>query len=156
MAILKQDAQNKVATALEKAIGRPAADAKENRLRAATSAVLSGALTPSEAERTYAVAQTAINKFIERTFPTDEDKYLFLENCMISNAMLAASRFQQCFGELNAIDAARASAIFAGKATDIRKAREAGFKEAPINVTTIVALERTLRNLTPQPAELSA
>lgn len=146
--VSKEENVKAVAKQLEVAVGRPPEGAKENRTRAATAAVMAGAMTFADAERLYAVSQTEVRRFIERVFPTDDDKYAFLENCMISNAMLASSRFTQCFGELNAVDAARAAAIFAGKATDIRKAREAGFKEAPINVTTILALESTLRKLT--------
>ncbi len=138
----------KVATKLAEAIGRPPENATEERKRAATAAVMSGNSTFAEAERMYAISQEQIRRYINRTFPQDEDKYAFLESCMLANAMLAGSRFNQCFGELNAIDAARAMAIFSGKAIEIKKAREAGFKEAPINVTTIVALEKTLRNLT--------
>ena len=143
--------QQKVAEALEETIGRPSESAKEARLRGATSAAISGAMSYKDAERMYAVSHKEIQRFISRVFPSDEDKYKFLEDSMIHNSMLASARFQQAFGEMTAIDAARASTIFAGKATDIRKAREAGFKEAPLNITTIIALEKTLSRLTAPP-----
>lgn len=146
-----QERQMKVATKLEEVIGRPPEGAKETRLRAATAAAVSGTMTFKDAEKLFAVSHREIQNFIERVFPTEEDKYKFLEDSMIHSSMLATAQFQKTFGQLSAIDAARAATIFAAKATDIRKAREAGFKEAPINVTTIVALEKTLAQLTQQP-----
>lgn len=147
MAILKADRQKEIANKLTEKIGRPAANGKEERLLAGTSAVLSGNATYADAQRMYAVSNAEIRRFIEQVFPTEEDKYTFLEECMVSNAMLASSRFQQSFSELTAIDAARAASIFAGKAIEIRKAKETGFKEPPLRVDVIVALEKTLRNL---------
>lgn len=152
----KEENQLRVAKALENAMGRPAANQKEARTRAATAAVMSGSTSYADAERLYGVAQMEIKAFVERTFPTDEDRFAFLENCMLTNAMLASSRFVQCYGELSAVDAARAASIFAGKAVEIRKARETGFKEAPVNVTTIVALEKTLKSLIQKPVDVAA
>ncbi len=66
---------------------------------------------------------------------------------MVSNTILASSIFEQKHQELSAIDAARAATMFADKATNIRKARQADFKEPPLRVDVILSLEKTLKTI---------
>lgn len=146
MAELKSEHQRKIAKKLDEVIGRPPADTKEKRLRAATTDILAGD-KPTEVERLYALNNVEIQRFIKKTFPNDVDRYQFLEDCMLQNSMMAQARFAQVFGEMSAIDAARAATMFAGKAIEIRKARENGFKEAPLNVAVILSIEKTLQKL---------
>lgn len=150
MSNLKEEHRKKVSKKIDEAVGRPATTEKEERVRAATAAVLSGNSTFSEAQRLYAVKYNDIQKFLTATFQTEDDRYKFMEDCMLTNAMLATGVFQKKYGELSAIDAARAASIFADKAVTIKKAREAGFKEPPINIGVIVSLEKTLKALTPK------
>lgn len=147
MSELKQEHKRKIVNQLEKEIGRPSTSMRETRLRAATAEVLSG--TPmAEAQRMYAVQQGDLDRFIKQVFPTDTDRYEFLEQCMLTNSMLAMARFHEVYKEMDAIDAARAATLFAGKAVDIRKARTEGFREQPISIGAIITLEKTLKLLT--------
>lgn len=143
----KDKLKDQVHKKIEKAMGRPALDAKEKRLKAATADFLAGDKI-TEVEKRYAVQAQELNKYIHKAFPQDEDRFKFLEDMMVTNATLAAGRFQDVFGEMNAEQAARAAGIFAGKALEIKKARENGFKEQPVQVGVILQLQETLDRLT--------
>lgn len=132
---------------LNEAIGRPPADEKEATLRQATVAVLSGEMTPKQAKTEYEVSQAQIQKFMQRTFATEEDRYEFVENCFLTNAVLSSAIFEKKHTELSAIDAARAASMFSKGATEIRKARQSDFKEPPLRVDVILSLEQSLKTL---------
>lgn len=140
------DRKKKIAKKIEEVAKRPPINAKEQRLRAAATATLAGDKN-ADVCRMFAVSQQEIVRYMRQLFPNEEDRFTFLEEVAITNASLAAKRFQDVFGELSAIDAARAFAAFSGKALEIRKAKESGFKEPEINVQTIVALQQTLSKL---------
>lgn len=145
----KDKLKDQVHQKLEKAIGRPPLDAKEKRVKAAAADFLAGDKI-TEVEKRYAVQAQELSRYIKKAFPQDEDRFKFLEEMMITNATLAAGRFQDVFGEMNAEQAARAAGIFAGKALEIKKARESGFKEQPVQVGVILQLQETLSKLTQQ------
>lgn len=100
-------------------------------------------------ETRYTTASKQIEEYVTRTFPDETDRFKFLEQCAISNAILAQGQFQRQHENLTAEGAARAFGIFADKALQIRKARESGFQEAPINVSILISLQETLARLTP-------
>lgn len=145
----KDKLKDQVHQKLEKAIGRPPLDAKEKRVKAAAADFLVGDKI-TEVEKRYAVQAQELSRYIKKAFPQDEDRFKFLEEMMITNATLAAGRFQDVFGEMNAEQAARAAGIFAAKALEIKKARESGFKEQPVQVGVILQLQETLSKLTQQ------
>lgn len=142
----KQDQKASIAKAIELKMGRPPANATERRKRAASTAILAGD-KPADVERVFGVAQSEITQYIRTVFPTEEDRFKFLEDCLLTNASLASSVFVKKYSELDAEGAARAMGIFAGKALEVKKARQAGFQEAPINVGVILNLQKTLDNL---------
>ncbi len=142
----KPDQKAQIAKAIELKMGRPAANATEGRKRAALTSLLAGD-KPSDVERVFGVAQTELTQYFKTVFPTDDDRFKFLEDCLLTNATLASSQFVKKYGELDAEGAARAMGIFAGKALEVKKARQAGFQEAPINVGVILSLQKTLDNL---------
>lgn len=148
MSELKEEHRRKIVEKLHEGMGRPATSPKETRVIAATAEILSGTATISQAEKIYAVRYMEVKRFLEKTFSTEEDKYKFLEDCMITNAMLASNVFQEKYDQMSALDAARAASLFSDKAVTIRKSRESGFRETPINVGVILSLERTLNKLT--------
>lgn len=147
----KEEHKKTVAKKIDDAVGRPPANAKEKRLRSAATGVLTGE-KHADMERLYAVTQTELQRYMKQVFPTEEDRFEFLQECAITNATLAMGRFQQCFGELSAIDAARAFQIFTGQALAIKKARTTDFKDPGINVETIINLQNTLNKIAIQPA----
>lgn len=140
MSTLKDEHRRKVASKLE--------TAPESPVKEAAVEVLSGSMSFQEAKKVFGTSQFEIQKLIKQSFATEEDSYKFMEECMVANAMLSSSIFQKKYEDLTAIEAAKATAIFMGKAVEVRKAREAGFKEPPISVNVIVALEQTLKKLT--------
>lgn len=146
----KDTLKSKVHKKIEKAMGRPPINAKEKRVQAATADFLAGDKI-TEIEKRYAVQAQELSRYLKKAFPDDEDRFKFLEEMMITNATLAAGRFQDVFGEMNAEQAARAAGIFAGKAIEIKKARESGFKEQPVNVGVILQLQETLNRLSTSP-----
>lgn len=148
MAELREQFRRKIVEKLEEKVGRPATSVKETRVRAAASEVLSGKATMAQAGRAYAVTYHDIQHFLEKTFPNEEDRYKFLEEAMIGNSVLSMKRFAESYETMDAIDAARAATMFAGKAAELRKARLDGFKEPPIGVNLIISLERNLQKLT--------
>lgn len=91
----------------------------------------------------------AVEDQMRRTFPTDDDQFEFLEKNMMVNAMRSMKRFEDTFDQMTPVEAAKAAGTFTGKALDIKKARETGFREPPINVSVILSLEQTLKQLTP-------
>lgn len=145
----KDEQKSRIAKKLAEKIGRPAANAKEKRLRAAAKDQLAGEGI-AEIERMYAINQTELNRFFKRIFPTDTDRFQFLEECMVTNAAIAMQVFTEKHKEMTAIEAAKAATLFAEKAVVIKKAREAGFKEPPINVAAILRLEKTLNVIAEQ------
>ena len=137
--------KQQIAKELSKKVSRPIT-AKEKRVQSAAVAHLAGDKI-ADIEKVYAVNLAEINRLLKKAFSSDEDRFKFLEECMMSNSVLAMGQFHKKYGEMTAIEAAKASTMFAGRALDIKKAREAGFKEAPINVGVIVALQKTLDGL---------
>lgn len=146
----KKSTLPEVAKALDDKIGRPTSDPFERSLKAAAANALSGEMSYTAIENLYQISQNEIQTFINKLFPDDNDKFLFLEQVAQQNATLAASVFTAKFTELTAIDAAKAFAIFSSKALDIRKAREMGFKEPPIPIQTLQDLQKTLARLRPE------
>lgn len=145
----KSEHKKRIAKKIEETAKRPPVTQKEQRLRAAATATLAGDKN-ADICRMFAVTQGEIARYMRQLFPAEEDRFQFLEEAAITNAALAGKRFQDCFGEMTPADAARAFAAFSGKALEIRKARESGFKEPEINVQTIIALEQTLKLLSVQ------
>lgn len=148
----KQQHKDKIAKAIEIKMGRPPVNAQERRKRSAATDILAGDAI-SQVERRYAIAQTEINQYIEKVFPTDDDRFKFLEDCLLTNASLAGSKFVASYDSMNAEQAAGAMTKFANAAIAVKKARENGFKEAPINVGVILSLQETLKNLLPKQNE---
>jgi hypothetical protein len=140
--------KEKIAKKLEKELDRKPLTAKEKRLHAASAEFLSGAKM-AEVESAFAVQRNEIELYLKKVFPDENARYQFLEEIAITNATLAAKRFTDCFGELSAEGAAKAFAIFSGKAVEIKKAREAGFKEQSINPQILIQLQQTLEKVTP-------
>jgi len=96
----------------------------------------------------YSTDKQKVEKVILSKFDDDDDsKFEFLEQRMASNSMRAMKIFEEKAEEMTASDAAKAAVLFAAKSLDIKKAREAGFREAPINVGIIMKLEATLAKL---------
>jgi hypothetical protein len=152
LAQAKGEQKQKIAKAIELKIGRPPVNAVERRKRAAVTDMLSGELI-ADVERKYALAQHELTRFMKQTFPTDEDRFEFLENCLLTNATLAGAKFVATYNEMNAEQAARAMSLFTNSAIAVKKAREAGFKEQPLNVGVILSLQETLNRLTPAPTQ---
>jgi len=148
----KHQQRIRVAKAIEIRLGRPASDAKERNKRAALTAVSIGD-APADVTRAYGVTQAALARYMKQVFPTDEDRYEFLESCLLTNASLAGDKFVEKFGEMTAPEAAKAMSTFAMTAVHVKKAREAGFKDAPINVGIILRLQDTLTKLASPPVE---
>lgn len=149
---MPKDRKKQIDDQLEKKIGRKPISQKEVRLRAATVDILTGDPT-TEAMRRYALQQSEISQYLRKLFPTDEERFEFLESCMIANSMIAMQDFQKNHGDMEPADSAKAAAMFAGKALEIKKARENGFKEAPINIGILLSLERTLASIQPAQAK---
>lgn len=143
----KQAQKDQIHKAIELQVGRPPVNAQESRKRAAMAEVLAGE-PMADVERRYAIAQQELIRYIKQVFPTDQDRFEFLENCMLTNATLAGAKFVEGYSTMTAPEAAKAMAIFAKGALEIRKAREQGFKEAPVNVGIILTLQDTLSKLT--------
>ena len=95
----------------------------------------------------YSTNKQAVEKVILEKFDGDDLKFEFLEQRMATNAMRAMQVFEAKAEEMTASDAAKAAVLFAAKSLDIKKAREAGFKEPPINVGIIMKLEKSLAKL---------
>lgn len=150
---LKGDQKTKVARAIEIKMGRPPVNAKERKKRAGLSDVLVGEI-PADVARKHGIAPQELVQYMRQVFPTDEDRFEFLENCLLTNANLAGTKFVEKFGELTAPEAAKAMSTFAMTALQVKKAREAGFKEAPINVGIILQLQNTLSRLADKPKEI--
>lgn len=144
MANLKEQHRRKIYQGLEKELGRPVIAGRENRVVSASAEVLSGSPI-KETERMYGLAYGEIQAFLKKTFATDEERYQFLEEAMIGNSALAMKRFGEVYGEMTAMDAARAATMFAGKAAELRKARLEGFREPAINIITLQRLEKNLK-----------
>lgn len=106
-------------------------------------------LAPTKKEDKFTSASKEIEAFVTRTFPDETDRFKFLEQCAISNAIICQGHFQEMHANMTAEGAARAFGIFADKALQIRKARESGFQEAPVNVSILISLQETLARLTP-------
>lgn len=145
MATLKAQHRKHVENRLIKEMGRPPVDAEEQLLVEAAAKSLSTGVSSNKIENMYGLAHGAIREFLNGTFATDEDRYKFIEEAMLANATLAMKVFNDKHDELSAVDAARVSIMFAGKATEIRKARLADFKEPTINILTIQRLEKNLQ-----------
>jgi hypothetical protein len=152
LAQAKGEQKQKIAKAIELKIGRPPVSAVESRKRAAITDMLAGEPI-ADVERKYALAQNEMMRFMKQTFPTDEDRFEFMENCLLTNATLAGAKFVATYNEMNAEQAARAMSLFTNTALAVKKARESGFKEAPISVGVILSLQETLAKLTPAPTQ---
>lgn len=138
-----QAQKDAIAKKLQKKLGRPPTTEKEKRVRAAVVDNLAGD-KKAQVMRRYGVAIEDLNRLMKQAFPLDADRFEFMEDCMLANSMLAMGVFQEKYTELGALDAAKAAVMFAGKGLEIKKAREAGYKEQPINVLTLIKLENTL------------
>lgn len=130
---------------LQKKVGIPI-DEEGVRLQEAAAEVMSGSKLAS-VEKHFGVTSYEISRYIKKSLPTEEERYNFLEDCMLTNSVLAMSTFQRNFELMLPLDAAKAASIFASKAIEIRKARNDGFREPPVSVNTIVSLEKTLKTL---------
>lgn len=149
----KDKQKTKIAKAIEIRLGRPPVNSEERKIRAGLTDVLVGE-KPAEVVRKYAMPVVDLLRYMKQVFPTDEDRFEFLENCLLTNANLAGNKFVEKHGELTAAEAAKAMATFANSALSVKKAREAGFKEAPINVGIILQLQETLSKLAEPEKEL--
>lgn len=138
----------KISKVLVENIGHQPSTGKEKRLHAAAIAISAGD-KPTDVEKLFAVSQGDIQNYISRAFPDDQDRFKFLEECAISNAIIAQGHFAENYRSLTPEGSARAFGIFAEKALAIRKARESGFQEAPVNVAILLNLQQTLEKLTP-------
>ena len=148
----KDKQKTEIGRAIEIKMGRPPVNMKERRKRAALTDMLAGDKI-ADIERKYAVAHSELIRYMKTVFPTDEDRFEFLENCLLTNASLAGAKFVDKYGELTAVEAAKAMAVFSNSALAVKKARESGFKEAPINVGIMLQLQETLNRLTEVPKE---
>lgn len=153
LAQAKGEQKQKIAKAIELKMGRPAVNAVEGRKRAALTDMLTGE-SIADVERKYALAQVHITRYMKQVFPTDEDRFEFIENCLLTNASLAGAKFVSTYNEMNAEQAARAMSMFTNSALAVKKARESGFKEPPINVGVILSLQETLARLVPAPTPI--
>lgn len=97
--------------------------------------------------RKVELTPATVEAFISETFPTEEDRYEFLEKLAVMSAVDAQKVFQAQVKNMTAMEAARAYGIFMDHAVNIRKARLADFKEPAINITLLTNLERTLNAL---------
>jgi hypothetical protein len=141
MSILKEQHRRKLSPRVS--------STKEETVKKAAEEVLAGQLAVTDVQKKYKIDFVTLQNYIRKEFPTDVEKYDFLENVMQANAMMAAGHFADKVGELSAIDAARAANMFANTALSIKKAREDGFKERPISIGVLINLEKTLKNVTP-------
>lgn len=121
-----------------------------SQLKLAVSAVLEGRELSKVASE-FDVTTHELSEYVQKLFPTDDDRYGFLEDSMVANAMLASKIFQEKYTELSALDAAKAAGMFAGKALEIKKGRNDGFKTPPIQVGILISLKETLKNLNTPP-----
>lgn len=149
MELKKEHRRKKISDIIVENLGHVPSTGEEKRLHAAAVAVAGGD-KQSDVERLYAVDQGKIQDYISRAFPDEADRFKFLEECAISNAILAQGHFAKNYTDLTPEGAARAFGIFAEKALSIRKARENGFQEAPVNVAVLLNLQQTLDRLTPK------
>lgn len=143
----KDEHKTQIAKAIELKMGRPPVNAIERRKRAGVTDIMAGDPI-AIVERKYALAGIELQQYMKQVFPTDEEKFEFIENCLLRNAALAGARFVQTYNDLSADQAATAMVKFATAATTIKKGRESGFKEPPMNVGIILSLQKTLENLT--------
>lgn len=134
-----------IATKLQEVVG-VASTGEEKVLQLAATEILSGIKTEDVAIK-YALDTEEINGYLRRIFPTDDAKFTFLEDCMTANSMRAMAVFERNSHMMLPVEAAKAATMFAGKALEIKKARESGFKEAPTNPQTILNLEMVLNKL---------
>lgn len=148
MELREEHRRQKIAKELQTAIGHAPIDMKEKRVHGAATAVLAGD-APSDACRMFAVHQQEIVNYMNRAFPDDTDRFKFLEECALSNAIIAQGHFMQTYKEMTPEGAARAFGIFADKAIALKKARESGFQEAPVNVAVLINLQETLAKIVP-------
>lgn len=105
-------------------------------------------LAPAIGEAKAIKAHEVLEKVLLRAFPIEEDRMRFLEECAISNAMLAQGRFVDTYSEMTPSEAAKAFALFTGKAIELRKARIADYREPQISIGVILNLQQTLEKLT--------
>lgn len=138
--------KQKIAETLQKKKGRPHVDQKEANLHEAASSHLAG---DNSKQKQLQIKPHEIKAYLKQLFPDEHDRYTFLEEISLTNAALSAKRFQDCFSELTPGEAAKAYGVFAGKAIEIRKAREANFREAPISPQILISLEKTLQQVSP-------
>lgn len=139
----KEEQKAKIAKELASKLGTPAVTQAEVQVRTATTNYLAGDKM-SEIERTYGIKIEQITSLLRRTFPAEADRFEFMQNCMMANSVMAMAQFEKTHTEMDAIDSAKAATLFAGKALDFKKAREAGFKEQPVSVGIILQLQETL------------
>jgi hypothetical protein len=138
----KDKTKAKIAAELAKKLG-PGGTAREKRVQAAAKDYLAGDKM-SEIEKMYAVNLQDITRVLKKAFTTDDERYEFMENCMVAGAVQALNQFDKKHSEMDAVGAAKAATMLMGRALDVKKAREAGFRETPINVGLIVSLQKTL------------
>lgn len=136
----------KIAQALQKKKGRSSVDQQEANLHEATVSQLAGDKSVAKA---LSINPHQIKAYLSQLFPDEQDRYTFLEECAITNAALSNARFKDSFSEMTPMEAAKAYGIFAGKAVEIRKAKEANFREAPISPQILIQLEKTLQMVAP-------
>lgn len=142
----KQAQKDKLGKAIELKMGRKPANVAERRKRSAATDLIAGD-SPADVERRYAIAQGEVENFIKKVFPSDEERFEFLENAMLANATLASAKFVKVYDTMTAVEAATSAVKFAGAAIAIKQAREKGFKETPINVGIILQLQETISKL---------
>lgn len=119
---------------------------KEEKMQKAALAIASGESVEVVSKK-YHLVSTELQEFLRKTFPTDDAKWEFLENAMLSNGALCMKKFQEEFQSMTASEAGKTGAILISKALDIRKSRETGFKEPGISVAVIQKLEKTLAKI---------
>lgn len=125
----------------------PPKTVEDIEVRPAAVELLSGA-TFDAIEKKLGATKNEIIAYLRRVFPADDDQFAFLQDLAVANAALAGKQFTDKYSEMDASEAAKAFAIFSGKASEIKKIREADYKEPPVNVSTIIRLQQTLNKLT--------
>lgn len=125
----------------------PPKTAADIEVRQAAVEVLAGA-DYTAVEKKLGATKNEIIAYLRRIFPADDDQFAFLQDLAVANAALAGKQFTDKYAELDGEAAAKAFAIFSGKALEFKKAREADYKEPPVNVSTIIKLQQTLNKLT--------
>lgn len=146
MELKEQHRRQKISEKLQEEIGHKATSPKEQRVHAAATAILAGDKTV-DVERSFGVQANEMQNYINRAFPDEGDRFKFLEDCAISNAILAQGHFMDNYKTMTPEGAARSFSLFAGQALAIRKARETQFQETPVNVQVLLNLEQTLNKI---------